>query len=73
MAGAQSKVLERSVPVVTDRQLSVKSQADATFDKRHFTDAKTLPVGSMVMLRDALRSDKNSHRLWDRTGSSATV
>lgn len=62
-----SKWLERNqkcwkevFPVVTDRQLSVKSQADATFDKRHFTDAKTLPVGSMVMLRDALRSDKNS-------------
>jgi hypothetical protein len=57
---SESKLHNQIFPIIRDRAMLLQGQSEENFNSRHRKSTKTLPVGTLVMLRDVLRTNKNS-------------
>ena len=57
---SESKLHTQVFPRIKDRAMLLQVQQEENFNSRHRLKLKNLPVGTLVMLRDVLRTNKNS-------------
>jgi transposase InsO family protein len=57
---SETKLHEQLFPRIKDRAMLLQGQSEENFNSRHRLKMKSLPVGALVMLRDVLRTNKNS-------------